>query len=141
MVPQAPSLSGDMPSGAVPLKEAEQPKREAPQEKKAPPAIPLPELKEKILKAVRKSSMSQAAGLDKAESWERDKNNIRLIFNSPFACTLIEKESRGIEKIIREELGWDVHLITDVMREDIQENEKVEEQVELIRSVFRGTII
>jgi len=98
-------------------------------------------MKEKILKVVRKNSMSTAAGLDNAESWTQDKEKLTLTFNSPFASTLIEKEARSIEKIIREELGWDIKFYTAVKRAESEKSEAVEEQVELVRSVFRGTII
>ena len=85
--------------------------------------------------------MSIAAGLDKAEIWERKGEKVLLTFNSPFASTLVEKEFKTIQKIILDKLGWNIQFSTKIKREQIVQDETVEEQVELVRSIFRGTII
>ena len=100
------------------------------------------ELKKKILLVVRKKSLSIAAGLEKAEKWIRDEGNITLVFNSPFASNLVEKEFRKIESIIENNLGWKIHFSKDIKKTVSEEkDDTIEEQVELVRSVFRGTIL
>ena len=123
--------------------EEEQPfdEEEPQQAVQALPDMPVETIREKILNVVREKSVSIAAGLEKAEKWDRQENRIILSFSSPFASTLVEKESHTIEAIVKSTLDWDMKLVNDVKRaETVQEN-TVEEQVELIRSVFRGTVI
>ncbi len=105
------------------------------------PDIPLEELKEKILTAVRRESISIAAGLEKAEKWKIQDNTITLVFNSPFAGSLVKKEFRTIQNIIKDKLTWNVSFTAAVNKVEKSDDPALEEQVELVRSVFRGTIV
>ena len=106
------------------------------------PLPPVGELKGAVLKALREDRFSLAAAMEKSESWVLNGNTLSLTFNSPFESTFIEKECREIEGIIRKSLGWDVRINTVIKeREDESRSEDLEEQVELVRNIFRGTII
>lgn len=103
---------------------------------------PMDEFREKILKALRQERHSLAAAMDKSGSWTLEGNSLNLSFNSPFESTFIEKESREIETIIKKALGWNLHIITIVKHKQEEHlNQDVEEQVELVRNIFRGTLI
>lgn len=102
----------------------------------------LPEFREKILKALRQERHSLAAAMDKSGSWNLEGNNLSLSFNSPFESTFIEKESREIEAIVKKALGWKLHIKTIVKHKQEEHlNQEVEEQVELVRNIFRGTLV
>ncbi len=105
------------------------------------PETDVEELKQKILTVLRRESISIAAGLEKAVKWKKEESNITLLFDSPFAGSLVKKEFRTIEKIILKELGWQVLFTAAVKKNESHEEKQLEEQVELVRSVFRGTII
>jgi DNA polymerase III subunit gamma/tau len=109
---------------------------------KSVPLPPLPEFRESVLKALREDRHSLAAAMDKSENWDLDGSSLTLSFNSPFESTFIEKESREIETIIKESLGWSLQIKTIVkQKEEETLSEENEEQVELVRNIFRGTLI
>jgi hypothetical protein len=102
----------------------------------------LEEMKKEILKALRQDRHSLAAAMEKSRHWNFENPNLSLSFDSPFESTFIEKESREIEHIIKEQLGWEVSIKTLINQsEDLSVDEEIEEQVELVRNIFRGTII
>jgi len=103
---------------------------------------PLNELRGQVIKALREDRHSLAAAMEKSEVWHLNENELSLTFNSPFESTFIEKECREIERIVKKALGWDI-LIKTVINEkkEASLDEELEEQVELIRTIFRGTII
>ena len=105
------------------------------------PQFEVEELKQKILTVLRRESISIAAGLEKAVKWKKEESTITLLFDSPFAGSLVKKEFRTIEKIILNELGWQISFTAAVKKNESHEEKPPEEQVELVRSVFRGTII
>ncbi|MBF9015226.1 MULTISPECIES: DNA polymerase III subunit gamma/tau [unclassified Oceanispirochaeta] len=106
------------------------------------PLPPLPEFREKVLIALRQERHSLAAAMDKSGSWDLDGSGLTLSFNSPFESTFIEKESREIEAIVKKALGWSLHIKTIVKHKKEEDlNQEVEEQVELVRNIFRGTLI
>lgn len=109
---------------------------------KSVPLPPLPEFRENVLKALREDRHSLAAAMDKSGNWNLDGNSLTLSFNSPFESTFIEKESREIETIIKKSLGWILQIKTIVKhKEEESLSEENEEQVELVRNIFRGTLI
>lgn len=100
------------------------------------------EFKEKILKSLRQVRHSLAAAMEKSQVWDLKDTVLSLSFNSPFESTFIEKESREIEKIIKDSLSWEISIKTIVKKKESESiNQKPDEQVELVRSVFRGTVI
>jgi len=105
------------------------------------PDLPIGELREKILGAVRKNKLSLSAALEKSAKWERSGDSIILYYEDSFACSMIEKESRDIEKMIGEALGWHTELKSRIIKKEETREVIVEEQVELVRNVFRGTIV
>ncbi|MDA3957434.1 hypothetical protein [Oceanispirochaeta sp.] len=106
------------------------------------PFPPLAELKADILRVLRQDRHSLAAAMEKSGHWDFNENILSLSFNSPFESTFIEKESREIESIIKGHLGWTVQIKTVIKEEeDSILNEEIEEQVELVLNVFRGTIV
>jgi len=103
---------------------------------------PLGELKFPIIKALREERHSLAAAMEKSEHWKIDGQILSLTFSNPFESTFIEKECREIERIIKSSLGWDIKIKTVINeKNDTSSDEELEEQVELVRNVFRGTIV
>lgn len=103
---------------------------------------PMDTLKDQILGALRRVRHSLAATMEKAEQWEMNGDTLVLTFRSTFEKSFLEKERHEIEKIILESLNYRLHLDTQLRkREEQSTSHEVEEQVELVRSVFRGTIM
>jgi len=108
----------------------------------AEPLPPVSELKAAVIKALREDRHSLAAAMEKSEIWTIMGNTLNLTFNSPFESTFIEKECREIEGIIQKSLGWDIRINTIIKeKNEVSQVEKLDEQVELVQNVFRGTII
>ncbi len=111
-----------------------------------PPAAselpPLEELKPRILKALRDERHSLAAAMEKSGHWTVEGQTVTLRFNTPFESTFIEKESREIEGIVKSALGLDINIKT-VVKQIKEEtlNQELDEQVQLIQNIFRGTLI
>ena len=113
-----------------------------PAERVSLPVPPLSEMKKEILKALRQDRHSLAAAMEKSGHWDFQNEILSLSFDSPFESTFIEKESRDIEGIIKDHLGWSLKIRTVInQNEEDPGDEETEEQVELVRNVFRGTII
>jgi hypothetical protein len=156
-VPERPPVvteeSGDEPPRDTPAPPAE-PKADTPAVAVQPaispgtaPAVsndlpPMDTLKEQILGSLRKVRHSLAATMEKAEQWAVNGDTLVLTFRSTFEKSFLEKERHEIEKIILESLNYRLQLDTQLRkREEQSTSHEVEEQVELVRSVFRGTIV
>ncbi|MDC7233625.1 MAG: hypothetical protein PQJ58_10360 [Spirochaetales bacterium] len=103
---------------------------------------PMPEFREKVLKALRQERHSLSAAMDKSPHWNLEGTVLTLPFNSTFESTLIEKESREIETIIKKDLGWSLQIKTIVKhKKEEAQSQEIEEQVKLVLNIFRGTLI
>ncbi len=103
---------------------------------------PVDNLKDQILGALRRVRHSLAAAMEKAELWDVNGNTLTLTFRTAFEISFLEKERHEIEKIILESLNYTLQLKTQLKKhEEESVHNEVEEQVELVRSVFRGTIM
>ncbi len=102
----------------------------------------MPEVKDRILTALRKERHTLAAAMEKASAWAIVDTTLNLTFGTPFESTLVQKEGREIERIIKSGLGWDLKISTRVKeKRDNESSEQKDEQVELFKSVFRGTLV
>ncbi len=96
--------------------------------------------KEEILKVVRSFKLALSTALEKAVRWHDDGTVLSLAFENAYPANVVKTEARELQRIIREVTGRSLQVKVRV-ESGSQGGEPLDDQVEMVRRVFRGEII
>jgi len=86
-----------------------------------------------------------ATALAQATDWSEEGGTVRFSVDRPFVRTLLEQEHRTIAEAARDLLGKpvsiEIALVERAVSDDAAEDGGVPAQVELVRRMFKGTVI
>jgi hypothetical protein len=94
-----------------------------------------------VVPLVKKKRLTLGSVLEKALSWKLAEGELWLEFDSVYNGNVVRQEAGLIEEVIQETLGAPVKLKVSVRPAPDANDEATNEQVELVKKVFRGEVV
>ncbi|HOT62016.1 MAG TPA: DNA polymerase III subunit gamma/tau [Treponemataceae bacterium] len=109
------------------------------------PSIGIDALSGALVARFQETKNMVATALAQATDWSEDGGTVRFSVDRPFVRTLLEQEHRAIAEAARDLLGKpvsiEIALVERAASDDPAEDGGVPAQVELVRRMFKGTVI
>jgi DNA polymerase-3 subunit gamma/tau len=144
------SEAGEEPAGeSDPAKDGEEAAAPAPAPAPAPEEVAVTEPRlsadsafaGEVVPLVKKKRLTLGSVLEKALSWKLAEGELWLEFDSVYNGNVVRQEAGLIEEVIQETLGAPVKLKVSVRPAPDANDEATNEQVELVKKVFRGEVV
>jgi len=118
----------------------------SPKESQLPtPSIGIDALPGALVARFQETKNMVATALAQATDWSEEGGTVRFSVDRPFVRTLLEQEHRTIAEAARDLLGKpvsiEIALVERAVSDDAAEDGGVPAQVELVRRMFKGTVI
>jgi DNA polymerase III subunit gamma/tau len=134
------------PEQSTPAQPAAAPMRQSPAASDARNALPFENLRESLVARFQATNNMVATTLAQSFDWKRDGSTVSFSVDKPFAHNFLAQDHKllvdAVSSLLGERCGLDIKL--DASRLDAAKEESADEgvpaQVEMIRSMFRGTI-
>ncbi len=120
---------------------------EADTPKDANPSVELikfEQLKQSLVSYFQSSKNMIAAALEQSFNWKEEESGYSFSVDKPFSHSFLEQEVLTINSVASRLLGRDVsgRILLDTSRADTENNVKaVPERIEMVRRLFRGTLV
>ncbi len=99
-------------------------------------------LKSQLIESLKKQKLALSSALEKATSWNVEEEALTLVFRDTYSANLVRQEVPLVRQKIREITGNDTELnITLEEKSSPEQQEKEDDQITLVKKVFRGEII
>lgn len=102
----------------------------------------LEDLLGKLVALIRKKKLALSSALEKAVSWKLEGDTLQILFDSTFSASFVRQDIGEVTEKARELLARPVKVTAEVRENGVQGQDALtDEQVELVKKVFRGQIV
>ncbi|MCD6396386.1 MAG: DNA polymerase III subunit gamma/tau [Spirochaetaceae bacterium] len=94
-----------------------------------------------IIQSLRKNKLALSSALEKAVSWKLTGESLELLFDSTYSANAVKGDLLPVKEKVSEILGKKINIEISIIRPKEANNSKVDEDIELVKRVFRGEVI
>ncbi len=94
-----------------------------------------------VIQSLRKNKLALSSSLEKAVSWRLTDETLELSFDSTFSANVVKGDILPVKEKVSEILDKKINIEISIINTKDGNNNKVDEDIELVKRVFRGEVI
>ena len=100
--------------------------------------------RDKIASSIKKQNILLSSSVAKSRTWEKDKNKVIIYCDDNFSADNLKKDKNILASELEKETGENLEIIirmTEKKEEAAADHDQVNEQVELVKKIFKGEVV
>ncbi len=99
------------------------------------------EIRDRIVQSLRKNKLALSSALEKAVSWNLAGSVLELTFDSTYSGNAVKSDLSSVRERVSEVLDESIEIKILIVNPENSGNSDVDENIELVKRVFRGEIV